>query len=226
MPRPESRSTVFSVDEFVAQTADGAFAVDHNLRIMAWNKAATALLGHTAESVIGRPCHTPLLGTNGDGDAVCQRRCEPLKCALAGKLPSSYELRSITATGEHIWLSVSVISLPRRDDEPGQLVHIFRPIGRQKQLEAFVRQTVTSAAEHLTAGADATNVPPDRVLTLTARERDVLRHIRRGRTTREIASALDISTATVRTHTQHVLDKLGVRSKVAAAVYAEKHGLT
>jgi PAS domain S-box-containing protein len=216
---------VFSVEEFVEQTADGAFAVDHNLRILAWNKAATALLGHTPDQVIGHPCHTILLGTNGDGDAVCQRRCEPLKCALAGRLPSSYELRSVTASGESVWLSVSVVSLPRGDDEPGQLVHIFRPIGRQKQLEAFVRQTVTSAAEHLTASTDEANVAPDRAATLTPRERDVLQHIRRGRTTREIAAALGISTATVRTHTQHVLDKLGVRSKLAAAVYADKQGL-
>ena len=55
--------------------------------------------------------------------------------------------------------------------------------------------------------------PPD----LTEREREVLRRITDGQSTRQIARGLDITPSTARTHAQNVLVKLGVRSRVQAA---------
>lgn len=48
---------------------------------------------------------------------------------------------------------------------------------------------------------------------LTPRERDVAQLILLGRTNRQIAAALYISTETVRTHVRHVLEKFGASSK-------------
>lgn len=48
---------------------------------------------------------------------------------------------------------------------------------------------------------------------LTPRERDVARLILLGRTNRQIAAALYISTETVRTHVRHVLEKFKAASK-------------
>jgi DNA-binding CsgD family transcriptional regulator len=60
---------------------------------------------------------------------------------------------------------------------------------------------------------------------LSARELEVLRLIAAGHTDREIAEALTISRRTATTHLTHILDKLGLDSRTAAAAHAVRHGL-
>lgn len=55
---------------------------------------------------------------------------------------------------------------------------------------------------------------------LTDRETEVLRWVARGKTNREIATLLYISPHTVRTHLEHVFEKLGVRTRAAAITAA------
>jgi DNA-binding NarL/FixJ family response regulator len=58
---------------------------------------------------------------------------------------------------------------------------------------------------------------------LTSREREVLDHITRGRSNREIARALGVAEKTVKTHVSSVLSKLGVQDRTQAALYAVGH---
>jgi DNA-binding CsgD family transcriptional regulator len=60
---------------------------------------------------------------------------------------------------------------------------------------------------------------------LTARERDVLLLVARGRTNAEIAAALVLSEHTVHRHVANILTKLGVSSRAAAAANAVERGL-
>ena len=60
---------------------------------------------------------------------------------------------------------------------------------------------------------------------LTARERDVLRLIAAGRSNQQIGEALFISPRTAQNHVTHLLAKLGLPSRTAAAAYAHTHGL-
>ncbi len=64
-----------------------------------------------------------------------------------------------------------------------------------------------------------------RVEQLTEREHDVLRRMARGATNVEIAAALIVSEATVKSHVGAIFAKLGVRDRAAAIVFAYDHGL-
>lgn len=57
--------------------------------------------------------------------------------------------------------------------------------------------------------------------SLTAREAEVLGWVARGATNAEIASVLHISPLTVRKHLEHIFEKLGVRTRTAAAAHAK-----
>ena len=65
------------------------------------------------------------------------------------------------------------------------------------------------------AAADA-----DPIHSLSPREHEILGHIARGASNKEIARALDIAETTVKIHVQHILRKLKLSSRVQAAVYA------
>ena len=68
----------------------------------------------------------------------------------------------------------------------------------------------------LTAPADTP--PPD--LDLTEREREIMGYLTSGRSNKEIARQLNISDGTVKVHIKHVLGKLGLKSRLEAAVWA------
>lgn len=59
-----------------------------------------------------------------------------------------------------------------------------------------------------------------RRLGLTHREADVLLWIARGQSNVEIGASLQISPRTVKKHLEHIFDKLGVRTRLAAAAKA------
>jgi DNA-binding NarL/FixJ family response regulator len=67
--------------------------------------------------------------------------------------------------------------------------------------------------------------PPPEAAHLTAREREVLAEVARGRSNREIARLLGLAEKTVKTHVSAILTKLGVQDRTQAALYAVRSGL-
>jgi predicted ATPase/class 3 adenylate cyclase/DNA-binding CsgD family transcriptional regulator len=93
-----------------------------------------------------------------------------------------------------------------------------RAQGRATPLEAIVAQ-----AQAVTAALAARPAAPPS--PLSPREREVAALVARGLTNRQIAAALVITEGTAANHIAHVLDKLGLESRVQIATWATAHGL-
>ncbi|WP_238012233.1 response regulator transcription factor [Dactylosporangium sp. AC04546] len=90
--------------------------------------------------------------------------------------------------------------------------------------EALLDPAITTRVISAFAGTPGPQLPPE-VAELTPRETDVLRLMARGLSNGEIAAALTVGEATVKTHVARVLMKLHLRDRVQAVVYAYESGL-
>ncbi len=61
---------------------------------------------------------------------------------------------------------------------------------------------------------------------LSPREREILGCLSRGDSNKEIARALSLAESTVKIHIQNIFKKLGLSSRVQAALYAVEHGFS
>ncbi len=68
--------------------------------------------------------------------------------------------------------------------------------------------------------------PTPEMETLTDRERQILHLLTLGLSNKEIGEELSISPYTAKAHLHHILEKLNLRSRVEAAAWAVRHGLT
>jgi len=91
----------------------------------------------------------------------------------------------------------------------GKLIKAYKTVSIKSGLPSEATPTLTKQA----------------VTNLSPRERDILRGIARGASNKEIAREHGIVEATVKIHVQHILRKLGVSSRVHAAVMASEQGL-
>jgi len=71
--------------------------------------------------------------------------------------------------------------------------------------------------------SEDTETEKPRSVGLTSREREILIHISDGESNKMIGRKLHIAEATVKVHVKHLLKKLGLKSRVDAAVWAVTH---
>jgi DNA-binding NarL/FixJ family response regulator len=111
-----------------------------------------------------------------------------------------------------------------KDVRPDELVEAIRIVARG---DALLAPSVTRRLLQAVASSLAPARPRrDAVLdALTDSERRVLALVGRGLSNEEIAAELFVADTTVRTHLRHILDKLGLRSRVQAVVLAYDTGL-
>jgi len=111
-----------------------------------------------------------------------------------------------------------------KDVPPEQLVSGIRAVASG---DALLAPSVTRRVieEFVRRPPDSVRKPPEKVADLTARELEVLKLLARGLSNAEIATALFVSEATVKTHVAHVLMKLDLRDRVQAVVLAYESGL-
>lgn len=86
--------------------------------------------------------------------------------------------------------------------------------------EALVSPAVTRRLLDRLVPPVSRSLPP-----LTEQERNVLRHLARGLSNRELAAELHLAEATIKTHVSNLLAKLGLRDRLQAVVLAYESGL-
>ncbi|MDQ6748716.1 MAG: response regulator transcription factor [Candidatus Dormibacteraeota bacterium] len=108
-----------------------------------------------------------------------------------------------------------------KDAPADQLVAAIRVVASG---EALLAPTVTRRLIEQFSRSRPRRAAPE-LEELTAREREVLELMARGLSNAEIAARFELSAATVKTHVARVLDKLELRDRVQAVVYAYESGL-
>jgi len=109
-----------------------------------------------------------------------------------------------------------------KNSPPEELIRAVRAVAAG---DALLAPAVTRRVIAGYARAAGRSRDDGRLESLTERETEVLRLLAAGRTNAEVALALDVGEGTVKTHVSHVLNKLELRDRVQAVVFAYESGL-
>jgi len=193
--------------EFLGNTADGVCAIDANQQIRLWNASAESLLGYRFNEVKGHPCYRIFAGVDERGCRVCALRCGSLRAAARLEIVGTRDVAVRTRDGARRWIQLSTFCAPERWTRSVALLHAFRDAGRRRA-----------------GGRRPRPARGGRAANLTDREREILGGLADGYGTCEIADRLSICPVTARNHIQHVLQKLGVHSRLEAVALALHRG--
>jgi DNA-binding NarL/FixJ family response regulator len=114
-----------------------------------------------------------------------------------------------------------------KDVPPADLVTAIHAIagGHAVVAPVVTRRLLDTFLAYLPDPATGRSPAADLLHRLTAREREVLELVARGRSNTEIADALTLSEATVKAHVGRLLAKLGLRDRVQIVVFAYEQGV-
>jgi len=162
-------------------------------------------------------------------------RCQPDVVVMDIFLPAQSGIAAITAIKEQA-PHVHILALTSATDETvflaalqaGATGYLIKDSQRRDLIEAVrqVAQGIRTVTPRM-AGALVHRVAEGYVLpeALTERERTILRLIGVGATNHEIAEQLVVGESTVRTHVQHLQQKLGFDNRNQLTLYAVRIGL-
>lgn len=180
-----------------------------------------------------------VVGLAGDGDECLEvvESTRPDVVLMDVRMPRVDGVRA-TLQLRHVAPQARVIMLTTFDDEAyvrgalanGAVGYLLkdRPV---HELAAAVRTAFLGVAQMdpaalaLLATPSPRSTRPPLTERLTERELQVLRCLAAGATNREIARSLYLSEGTVKNHVSRILERLGLRRRAEAAVYARDHGL-
>jgi DNA-binding NarL/FixJ family response regulator len=157
---------------------------------------------------------------NLDGIAATARLAGPgVADALRVVILTTYDL------DEYVFdaLAAGASGFLLKDVPPEDLIHGVKVVASG---DALLAPSVTRRLIAEFAQGRRTHKPvPLPGPSLTPREVEVLELLARGQSNAEIAETLFVSDNTVKTHVTHLLDKLGLRDRVQAVIYAYEAGI-
>jgi two-component system nitrate/nitrite response regulator NarL len=104
--------------------------------------------------------------------------------------------------------------------------YLIRAVERAAAGESVLAEALAGKLfAHVQRGGARPSAPVSELDKLTPREREILACLARGESNKLIARVLDLAESTVKIHVQNVLRKLGLTSRVQAAVFAVENGL-
>jgi DNA-binding CsgD family transcriptional regulator len=207
-----------------AQTADGMFAIDHDRRVVLWNRAAEAMLGFAANEAIGNRCYELLGDGRRPGKAFCRAECVVVANAQRSQPTPAVNILCKTSSGALRNLNFS--TLVTDGSENVQLVHFFRAAGAWDGSKAGLPDKGSAGvAGAWREDARPLNAPLRAPPALSKREAEVLSLLARGFDTSQIAVALGVKRVTARNHIGRLLDRLGARTRLQAVVIGNRLGL-
>jgi PAS domain S-box-containing protein len=202
------------LEQILARTGDGVFAVGPEGRVVLWNRAAEKILGWSAREVMGRPCCDVFVGVDDHGNRLCYKGCHVMSLVKLGEPVQHFDMETRTKAGRPVWLDISILEAPSSSPGGALAIHLFRDVTTTRELLRLVHERL-----------QAPSAPPDEATALTRRELEVLRLMASGANTKALAERLHVSPATVRNHAQNIFAKLGVHSRLEAVAYATQHHL-
>ncbi len=104
-----------------------------------------------------------------------------------------------------------------KDMEPADVIEGIRRAARG---ELVVAPSIAGKLATILQSGEEPGSAASLIKQLTGRERQILGHVAAGKSNKAIAKALGISHDTVKLHVRHILAKLGLSSRVEAAVFA------
>lgn len=213
LSRSASEKVACSAGQAVTGTAEAAFVTHSKEGIIAWNRAATCLLGYSKKDVLHKPCYNILHGMDIHGNAYCGSHCPVRAMAQRGEPISRFVSVYRSCGGESVPSLVSIVVFFREGSREPALLHLLCPLEDATLLQdSFLTKKRTRDIVGL-AGS------------VTPRQLQVLRLLAEGRSSRDIAKRLSISEVTVRNHVNHLLRKLKVHSRLEAVALAYQAGV-
>jgi DNA-binding CsgD family transcriptional regulator len=177
-------------------SAEAVLMADSEGKICFCSPAAAELLGRERGQILGRPCWTVVCLFTPSGAPFCSHHCPVRRDSLLQIVPPRQRLVRETGGSTRL-VDLVTFLIPETGPGPQPVFHLLEPVVEVAQAPILALGNLDS---------------------LSPREQEILRLLALGRSTRAVAEVLFISTATVRNHVQRILKKLGVHSRLEAAL--------
>jgi DNA-binding NarL/FixJ family response regulator len=211
MSPPLLRVVVVEDHPMVREAIVEALAAEPDLKVVGQAGDGLAAVGETLRlcpDVVVMDLFLPLQGGVEAIHQIKAQRPEVMVLALTSATDEALFLAALQAGASGYLV---------KDSERRALLKAVRDVARGET--AIAPRMVGKLVAHLNRAAGSGPEP------LSEREREILRLVGEGATNQEIAARLQVGGSTVRTHMQHILEKLGLENRNQAVLYAIRTGL-